>query len=254
MLIEHISVSRHSIWEECHQKYKYKYHLKVLSPEETPIYFDYGKIIHKIIEKFTINKGKIDINEITKKVLSGEIELEVGKKAPNLPIEYKNKLPEHLRQFMRLTERMGVEGEVELPFRYDLNPPNKLYLFGFIDRLIKKGDQYFVIDYKTTKKGMFRKNRNSITQDLQLQCYSRVVQKEYNVQAKNIVSCLYYLDGGELVGANFSEKTLDEVEIKLLNVYKKIINSNADLVIGKTGDHCRRCEYKTICPFYKIST
>src|SRR6185295_3062375 len=50
--IEHISISRESIWNECQYKYKYRYHLDLKPPEE-PIYFEYGKIVHKIIEDYT---------------------------------------------------------------------------------------------------------------------------------------------------------------------------------------------------------
>jgi CRISPR/Cas system-associated exonuclease Cas4 (RecB family) len=253
MLIEHISISRHGVFTECEQHYKFKYHLKIPSPEPTPVYFDYGKIIHKIIEVYTLDRGKTDIGSIASKVLQGEIELEKGKKAPRLEAEYQRKLPEHLRSFMKLTEKIGTEGLVEWPFTYDLNPPNKHLLVGFIDRIIVKGDEYTLIDYKTTKKGPWRKTSKNITSDLQLQAYCRIVQKTFNVSADKIKAALYFLEGGELVGAKFSQKTLDHVENKLLQMYQEIKNKEPDHVRGNVGRHCKRCPYRMVCPFYALT-
>lgn len=253
MNIEHISVSRSGTWDQCHQLYKYKYHLRIPSPEESPEYFAYGKIIHKIIELHTLNRGTIEIGKLAQDVLTGVVDLEHGKKAPPLSLEYKRKLPEHLRHYMKLAARIGTEGLTEWQFNYDLSPPNNYNILGFIDRLIIKDSGYFIVDYKTTKKGGFRKNRQTIVDDLQLQMYCRVVQKHFNVEAKKIQAALYYVDGGDLVGATFSDKTLEQAEQHMLNAYIQIKDSNPDLVQGNVGRHCKRCDYRKVCPFYKLT-
>ncbi len=252
MLIEHISVSRSKLYEECEQRYKYKYHLKVLSPEPEPAYFNYGKIVHKIIENHTLGRGKIQINEIIKDVLSGKIELEPGKVCEGLPIEYKNKLPEHIKSYMRFSDKIGLEGMVEWHFKIDIDPPHNRFMLGFIDRIIQKGDEFFIIDWKTTKKGPWRETKDDIKDSLQLQTYCRVVQKEFNADPKNIRAALYFLDGSELVGATYSEKTLDAVEEKLIKMHKSIENKDPDQTQGNVGKHCKRCEYRKMCPFYSL--
>lgn len=251
MDIEHISVSRQSTWGQCRALYKFKYHLRLPSPEVEPPYFAYGKIVHKAIELHTQSRGKADIRVIVQDILSGKIDLEPGKKAHPLDLSYKKKLPEHLRSYLKLAERIGYDGEIEWPFLYDLDPPHGLCAKGFIDRLIVRDPDYFIIDYKTTKRGPWRKTPENITSDLQLQMYARVVQKKFGADPSRIKAALYYLDGAQLVAAKFSEETLENAEKFMLGAYRDIVNASPESVVGNPGPHCERCEYRRMCPFYK---
>ena len=66
--INHISISRENTYYTCPQQYKYKYHLEMRPEEEAPHFF-YGKLVHKIIENYTLGRGLVDINDITSAVL-----------------------------------------------------------------------------------------------------------------------------------------------------------------------------------------
>ncbi|RDJ35624.1 MAG: PD-(D/E)XK nuclease family protein [Crenarchaeota archaeon] len=254
MNIEHISVSRSGVWDECRLKYKYQYHLKLEPLDKEPWHFTYGKIVHKIAEDYVSSQGSKQISESAIDVLSRKIPIEVwnGKPtfAPPLPQNYKERLPEHLRSIKTITEQIGMSGKLEHHFRYDLDPPNGKYVKGFIDRLIQRDDQWFVLDYKTTKKGKWRKDITNITGDLQLRMYARVVQKEFNVPVENIRTALLYLEGGELVPAKFKEHEVIEAEQYLLQTYNEIISTHPDSVKGNVGDHCRFCNFRKRCPFY----
>ncbi len=256
MIIEHISVSRKSLWDECQQKYKYRYHLKLDPIEKTPFYFTYGKIIHKIAEKYTSGNGEITLKEVTQKVLGGEIPFDTSPDgpvyAPNIPKDYKKRMVGHLKSLQTITDQVGFAGETEYGFHYDLDPPNGKFVKGFIDRIIPKKDIYLILDYKTSKKSRWRKTRATVRSDLQLMTYARVIQKRYNIPAKKIYAGLYYLEGGDFIGANFSEKTLASVDDILISVYNRIENMNENTVMGNVGDHCRRCDYRKICPFYRV--
>jgi len=251
MNISHISVSRKNLFDECPQKYKYHYHLKVPIQGTEPFYFIYGKIIHKIAEVFVEEKGKRTIGEVSQDVLRGKIEVEDGVKAPKIPNDYKKRMPEHLRAIQVLTESMGHEGLTEHNFRYDLDPPNNKCVVGFIDRLVIKDGKAIIIDYKTTKKGKWRKNRATVTQDLQLRCYALIVHKEFGIAPEAIKAALCYLEGGEIIGAQFTAQTLENTHKELLDAYNQIQEANPDHVRGKVGYHCDRCDFRQMCPFYK---
>lgn len=250
MDINHISVSRYKCFDLCSQQYKYRYHLKLASPVPEPFYFTYGTIVHKISELYVNGKGERPIGDISQDIIRGKIELKDGKFCPPIPEEYKKKLTKHLRAIQNLTERIGCEGIVEHEFRYDLDPPNNRCVTGFIDRLIIKGDKAFIIDYKTTKKGKFRVDATSVKDDLQLRMYARVVQREYNFKPENIKAALFYLEGENLVAAQYSEDSLVDVEQELLKAFHRIEKSDPDKVWGHVSWHCKHCDYASICPFY----
>jgi len=253
MNITHMSVSRKTVWDECQKKYYFKYHLKLEPEEPEPFYFTYGKIIHKIAEEYVLRGGKSELKEVTNQVVNGEIALEDDQKtfAPTLPMEYKLRMPGHLSSLYKITEQIGFDGELEWDFRYDLDKPKEKFVIGFIDRLIKRKNNFFILDYKTTKRGKFRKNKNTIKDDLQLRTYARIVQKQFDVPAENINTALYYLEGGDLISTKFTDKSLEEAENILLNSYDDIKNSDPEKIWGNVGNHCYRCEYYKICPFFK---
>ena len=253
LICEHISVSRQQTWSDCQAKYRYKYHLKLISDEPVQPYFIYGKLVHKIAEVYVQEQGKKDINEITKECLSGKIEVEEGKGPAIIENEYKKKLPEHVKNIKTLTDKIGYDGKVEHFFHFDLDPPNNHFLTGVIDRLIVRGDKFFILDYKTTKKGRWRKNANTIRKDLQLRCYARVAQLEFGAKPENIRAALYYLDGGDLVATKFTEESLVSAQKELHDTFKHITSTNPNDVYGRVGDQCRRCEYKKMCSFYSLT-
>lgn len=258
MNIEHISVSRALVYDKCQQEYKYKYHLKVKSPEPEKPWFKYGKAIHTIAEKYVEGKGEIQINEIANDVLNKKIPIERNFNGedvfcPNLTKSYKDRFPTHIKNIEKITKNFGFDGRTELPFNYDLDPPNNKIVKGFIDRLIVKGDLWIILDYKTTKPGAWRKDENSIKHDLQLRMYAKVVNKTFNVDPKNIRGALFYLDDAKLMPTGFTQESIDSAEKELLTAFNSISSKDPATVVGNVGDHCGLCDYKTICPYYSIS-
>jgi len=249
-----ISVSRKGTWDECQQRYKYRYYLKVESPEEEPYYFQFGKIVHKIAEEYVQNKGETSINEITKSVIHGEIEVEDGVRvtAP-LPAAYAKRLPNHVRTIKSLSDQMGFEGKTEFNFKIDMQPPHEKLVAGIIDRLTIKNDIYFIVDYKTTKKGKWRKTPITIKRDLQLRTYTWAIQKTFNVPIDKIRSALYYAEGGNLIPAKFTQASVDASIKELTDAYDEITNTDPDKILGNVGDHCRRCDYRNMCHFVRVT-
>ena len=256
MKITHISISRKSTWENCKESYKFRYELEMPSPEPEKFYFIYGKLIHCIAEHYCKNKGEISIGEIARNVLDGKISLERNKEANGkiiLPEEYKKRFPENLRVLQSHFEQTGTDGLLEWDFKFDLCPDKTgKYLVGFIDRIIQRGGKIFLIDYKTTVSTFWQKNSQTIKKDLQLRAYARIVSKHFDVKPENIRCALLYLEQNKIVDAKFSEESLIAAEKELLHGYNEILNTHPDNVRGNVGQHCTRCDYRRICPFYSL--
>jgi CRISPR/Cas system-associated exonuclease Cas4 (RecB family) len=257
MNIEHISVSRKGVWDTCQAQYKYQYHLKVQTDEPEPIYFTFGKMLHKIAEEYVKSNGELLLEEVSRDVVNGKIPIDSRDGeliyAPKLLPENKKRMDGMLRAIRKLTRKLGTEGMVEHQFRYDLDPPNDKNVTGLIDRLIQREDKWIIVDYKTTKRGPWRLTPSTVTKDIQLRCYARVVQKQFNVPADKIFASLYYLEGGNLIGAQFSQKSLEQAEQELLNAYLEIEKTPPENAWGNVGDHCKRCKFRKMCPFVRLT-
>ena len=257
MNITHISVSRKGVFQECPQRYKYQYHLKLEREGPEPFYFTYGTIVHKIAEEFVLGKGQVPINEITEAIITGKRPFDEDREGnelfcPRLPLEYQKKLPNHIRVLKRLIDKVGTEGWAEWDFKLDLDGQGRKVV-GVLDRLIKRDDNYFIIDYKTTKKGKYQKTAATIGKDLQLRTYARVVQRHFGAKAENIKAALFYVDGGSLVAARFSDADLLAAEQELLTAHKKIKQMKPEESFGNIGWWCKRCDYVQICPYHSIT-
>ena len=254
MDINHISVSRKGTWNECQVKYKFKYHEKIIPPGEEPFYFLFGKVLHKVAEIFLKSSGATPVSEASRMVLNEEVELEPGKYSPRLnewPRAYKTRLPIHLRSLEQMTEKMGFAGEhyIEHPFYYDLDGTGK-HAKGFIDRVTFLNGKVFLVDYKTTKPGPYRETAASVSTSLQLRLYARVIQKEFNVKAEDINCAFFYLEDRQIVGASYTAESLILAEKQLLEAYKQIESTPPEKAFARVGEHCKRCEFNTLCPFY----
>jgi len=256
MNINHISVSRDSTWKQCQYQYKFRYHEKIPRPGEEPFYFVFGKLVHKILELYVEGKGEVSSEECTRMVLEGEAELEPNKFAPPLnewAKGYKPRLPRCVANGVKLADKMGFGNDIlEHKFHYDLDGEGR-HVMGFIDWLKDHGDgKYTVIDYKTTKKGPFRETAQTVTKNLQLRTYARVVQKEFGAKPEDIRCALYYLEDASLIAAKFNEESLEFAEKQLLEAYKQIEQTTAEKAWPNVGRHCSRCDYKTLCMHYNV--
>lgn len=250
MLIEHISISRAGVMQECQQKYKYRYHLKVIPKKPEAPWFVYGKFIHKIAEIYVQNKMQKDIYMIAAELLNGVIQFDEIEKVKKLDSSYKNKIKTHLRSVERITKEVGCDGHIEYEINYDLDPPNNKLLVGFIDRLFFKNDKAFILDYKTTKVGPYRKNKDTIRKDLQLRAYCFYVHTKFNIDPEKIHAGLYYLDDSKLVTAKYTLHELQDAVENLKKDFALIENMHENAVTPNVGSHCKRCDYEDICPFY----
>lgn len=220
------------------------------------MHFVYGSIVHKIAEEYVRNKGQISITDIANELLKkkSNFKKNITEDGPMvLPMEYKNKLSDHLRAISSLTKELGFEGHLEYEFEFDLDPPNNKILKGAIDRLIPNRDLWYILDYKTTKKGNWWKDTDTIKHDLQLQAYSMVIQERFNTEATKIVAGLYYLEGPKIIGTKFTQDKLNNTKKILLDCYNEIEAALPEEAYHRIGFNCNNCAYNNVCEPFKNS-
>jgi CRISPR/Cas system-associated exonuclease Cas4 (RecB family) len=250
MNIEHLSVSRSGCFDLCKQQYKFRYHLKVIPSRPEQQYFTYGKLVHTAAELYVERKGKTPIHDIVHDLLHGKIEFDGSQNINLLDQDYYKKLYAHTSYVERFTTQVGFDGEIEYEIKYDLDPPNNRLFLGYIDRLIVKNNRAIIIDYKTSKKNNYRKNKVTIKKDLQLNAYALHVHEHFGIAPENIQAALVYLEEPEVVSTNFTKKGLTDTKELLRNSYIGIENFSPDHVKGNVGYHCKRCDYNDKCSFY----
>lgn len=250
MLINHFSVSRSQCFDECQLKYKYRYHLKVISEKPEELHFVYGKLVHKAAEVFVQTKGERPIFEIGADLLNNKIEFDGVESIHRLGVDYRNKFWEHLRNVEKLTRKIGFDGEIEHKIEYDLDPPNNKVFLGFIDRLIIKNETALIIDYKTSKNNSWRKTKKTIKEDLQMNAYACYVYDKFEIKPENIHAALYYLEGGNLVSTNFKIENIKKTKELMRKKFTTIEKMSENMAVANVGNHCVRCDYSSICPYF----
>lgn len=253
MNIEHLSVSRSGCFDLCKQQYKFRYHLKVLADKPEQQYFTYGKLVHTAAEIYVESKGARPIHDIVTDLLQGRINFDGSQNMHNLDADYFKKIYAHTSVIERFTQKVGFDGEIEYEIKYDLDPPNNRTFLGYIDRLIVKNDRAIIIDYKTSKKNKYRKNKVTIKKDLQLNAYALYVSQKFSIAPENIQAALVYLEEPEVVSTNFTLKGLEETKEFLRKSYIDIESYPEEKVKGSVGFHCQRCDYNESCTFYSFS-
>ncbi|MBR6126749.1 PD-(D/E)XK nuclease family protein [bacterium] len=194
-------------FEICPRKFFYKYVKNISMPINDEI-FEFGKNIHALASYY-LKKENIDNME---KSLS----------------ERERKVWEYLKSCEYFSYEV-VNTEYNLVFRQ-----NKYFFGGRLDALVKKGDEYYILDYKT---GSAPKNPKY---DFQTMIYLLAVNEFFNTDKITFV----YLDlkNRECIKTEFSQELKEEYLARLNFVIEKIDSED----YRKIKDECS-CEYKKIC-------
>jgi CRISPR/Cas system-associated exonuclease Cas4 (RecB family) len=235
--IPYISYSQISSVEFCFQKYYLDYVEKHII-EPTPEYFVKGRFMHEIIAETyrkLKNNEKIDWPEYLNKVDN----------------EFDGKTQIHLRNAVKVHSRniwLGYEiVGIEEPFviYIDEGVPGCI---GYIDLILKKNDEIFVVDHKT--------GSNFHQQDeLQMAIYGQAIKKKFN--GSNIS---FYYDKYRWINnlnnirkpsfererVNNGENFWDSGKKRIIDGFRSISEIDGPQETEKTND-CFRCQFRKIC-------
>jgi hypothetical protein len=169
--IPHLSFSQVAAVEFCPYRYYLQY-VRLLEPHPTPDYFIKGKTLHQVIAR-TYQYLK-DNESIESQHLQGLIDSHFhGESVHHLH----NALRTVLENLWEGYEVVGIEQPFVMLINPDLPP-----CVGVIDLILRKGEQFIVVDHKT--------GRDFYEQDvLQMTLYGEYIYKNYPT-----VECSFYYD------------------------------------------------------------
>ena len=117
---------------------------------------------------------------------------------------------------------------------------------GYIDRLEKRGEEYYIIDYKTNN---WLKSQDDIDHDNQLATYQIAVMEKYCTD--KIILNWHFLNFNELLQSKRTTEQINNLKKELLSTINQI--ENAKEFKTCTSRLCDWCEYKSMCPEFKIT-
>jgi len=253
------SHSKLNIFEQCPQKFKFRYIDKIKPGIEKTIESHLGHAVHSTLEWIynTVKEGiKIpNLDEIInyyavkwQDEFSDEI---IIIKKELTAKDYFNKGIQFIKDyylenypFKDGTIECEKEICIELIDNNSENENKKYKIKGFIDRLVYNLDtgEYEIHDYKTSNK---LPTQEEVDKDRQLALYSIAI-KEIHGKDKEVKLVWHYLAHKMKVVSKRTDEQLENLKKETLELIKKI-EITKDFPTKKSA-LCHWCEYKNICP------
>ncbi len=237
-----LSNSKLKTFLTCKRKFYYKYIEQISNheiPKDMPEEWAIGTDVHSALkELYTRKNSYSDISEL-KKDLYKELDNACGKsELEKYLISLQKK---KMDTFCELDIQRFKEGwQVELCEKKLECEFAGITLNGIIDRIDKRGNELFVIDYKTGNYSIYTEKTVDKATDFQLEFYYLLAQ-----QLGNVVACGYY----DLKESKIVEEPFLQEKLVILESNIKYILSHDEFEFDKCDDlkNCMFCEYATIC-------
>ncbi|MCX6075822.1 MAG: PD-(D/E)XK nuclease family protein [Campylobacterales bacterium] len=237
-----LSASKLKIFLTCKRKFYYKYieHIDQHEiPKDMPQEWEIGVDIHSALKELYSKKNSYSNIEELKRDLHKELDLACGKSELEkyLISLQKRRMDEfcaaEVKRFKESWHVEVCEKNLECEFA-------GLTLTGVLDRVDKRGEEIFVLDYKTGSYPIYTAKNFTEATDFQLEFYYLLAK-----QLGNVVACGYYdLKESKIVHEAFLEEKLAVLESNI-----KDILAHDEFEFDKCEDlkNCMYCEYATIC-------
>ncbi len=233
-----LSYTQISTYLECPLKYKYSYVLNIPTPPNAALSF--GSTIHDTLRDFH-TKLMFD------KVCTLEDLMKMYERNWQ-PLGFINE--GHRKAFfdsgVKLLTNYYEKNinskckplEIEKGFNIKIDG---LRFYGRIDRIDPLEDGTVeIIDYKTGNP----KSQKEVDNDDQVSFYAIGAEEALNLKPKKL--SLYYVESGEKVTTT---RTPEELKAKKEQVKEVIAKIKSGAFESKPGMHCKRCDYREICPY-----
>jgi len=230
------SSSQFSTYNICPRTYQYHYVYRI--PTAAKSYFDLGANVHSVIEEVTkkIKAGE----EVTQEQMIKILDKEWNPKGFESKL-HERRSYEEAKQMLTtfLEEQKQTRSEiVDIEKEFTVKIDN-IQVRGRIDRIDKQGDDFVVIDYKTSKESL---SAMDLRQDPQLITYTLVVENLYGKRPKSVG--WWFLRSNRKVMSEVKDEDLQKVKQQMLSIVASIKKGDFHPTPGWV---CQRCDYTTIC-------
>lgn len=187
----HISFSEIKIWQECPHKHKLYYldNLRMFKGNE---YTAFGKALHAVSENFLVKEMKETPEAFFESEFLNELKI-LGKDSPELDlradlvkdmrVQGKNLAPliqPALESYFGDCEIFSVEEEIMQELQ------SKTNFKGYIDLVVKKDDEYHIIDWKTCSWGWDARRKADRMTTYQLAYYKNFFCEKYSIDTDKV--------------------------------------------------------------------
>lgn len=250
-MVKFYSHSKLSTFEQCQQKYKYRYidKIKVLGKSIEGVL---GSVVHNVLEYLyqEVAKGRLpNVDEVitiyadTWKENYDENVLIV--KNDMTEKDYFNKGVQFLMDYyMKNTPFDDNTLETEKKIIIDLDKIKGIKIIGYVDRLVhnKEKGRYEIHDYKTSNS---LPTQDQVDNDRQLALYSIAIKEIYGYD-KPVVLVWHYLAHSTKITSERTNEQLQELKTQILELIAKI--ESTSIYPYNKSVLCGWCEYKSMCP------
>jgi len=236
-----LSHSSISLYQECPQKYKFKYVDKI--PEKPRHFFSFGQSVHLALEFFYGVKLPLppSLDEVLKSYKDQWVS--AGYKDQAQELEYFEEGKRILKEFhAKHAKDFHVPYFVEYAYTFEVDG---VPVTGRVDRVDKLDDgRLRVLDYKTGKKLA----TGRLESDAQLTMYQYACETLLGAEIGELV--FYHLPTlKEHRTTRRGAKLVDELKTRIVTTAESITKEKFDPKPEESV--CRWCDYKPICPIFK---
>ncbi len=236
-----LSHSSITLYNECPQKYKFKYVDKI--PEKPKHFFSFGRSVHAALEYFYSPKEPRapSLEDLLKRYR------EIWEKPGYRDENHEAELFEEGRQILtRFHDKHAKSFHVPFAVEYKFEFEHEgIPLTGMVDRIDALPDgRLSILDYKTGKK--LAAGRLDI--DAQLTMYQFACESQLGKEVGELI--FYHLPTlKEHRAARRGDPLVKELTARIVDTAEGISEFRFDA--KPTENACRWCDYKPLCPIYK---
>jgi putative RecB family exonuclease len=243
------SHSRLSTFEQCPQKYDFKYIKKIPKDFDNSIEAFLGSKVHDTLEwVYKQTERELNLDDVIKyfvELWNREYKSDIKIVKADVTTEtYFNKGIKFLiNYYLKHTPFKDNTIETEKKIFITLDGNREYLMMGYIDRLVHHKDTniFEIHDYKTGA----AKSQRDLDQDRQLALYSLGVREAFK-EAKDVKLIWHFLDSNQQFTSVRTIEQLQELKKEIMELIKKI-ESTTEFPTNKSI-LCNWCEYKSKCP------